>query len=56
MLSTPHLSKQASFHEAMIAGYPAMLCSPGFVTLEEKPGQLDGQALAARLSYFLWNS
>jgi hypothetical protein len=44
------------FEEAMIAGYSAVLCSPGFVCLEEKPGTLDNAALASRLSYFLWNS
>jgi hypothetical protein len=44
------------FEEAMIAGYSAVLCSPGFVCLEEKPGPLDPAALASRLSYFLWNS
>jgi hypothetical protein len=44
------------FEEAMIAGYTAILCSPGFVCLEEKPGPLDTAALASRLSYFLWNS
>ncbi|MDF2439176.1 MAG: hypothetical protein JWN98_160 [Abditibacteriota bacterium] len=45
-----------SFSDAMIAGYTAVLCSPGFLYLEEKPGRLDGYALASRLSYFLWNS
>jgi hypothetical protein len=45
----------ADFEEAMIAGYIAALCSPGFLYLEEKPGALDGYALASRLSYFLWN-
>ena len=44
------------FAEAMIAGYSGVLCSPEFVCLEEKPGKLDDAALAARLSYFLWNS
>jgi len=44
------------FEEAMIAAYSAVLCSPGFVCLEEKPGALDTAALASRLSYFLWNS
>ena len=29
-----------SFQDAMIAGYSAALCSPGFVCLEEKPGRL----------------
>jgi hypothetical protein len=45
-----------SFADALIAGYSAALCSPGFVGLEEKPGRLDRAALAVRLSYFLWNS
>jgi hypothetical protein len=44
------------FTDAMIAAYTAVLCSPEFVTLEEKPGRLDSYALAERLSYFLWNS
>src|SRR6185436_14026210 len=45
-----------NFTDAMIAGYTAVLCSPEFVYLEEKPGRLDDYALAARLSFFLWNS
>ena len=40
----------------MIAGYVAVLCSPGFLYLEEQPGKLNGNALASRLSYFLWNA
>jgi hypothetical protein len=40
----------------MLAGYSAVLCSPGFVCLEERPGLLDDYALASRLAYFLWNS
>ncbi len=44
------------FAEAMLAGYTAVLCSPGFLYLEEAPGVLDDNALAARLSYFLWNA
>jgi hypothetical protein len=46
----------ASFADAMIAGYTAVLCSPGFVCLEEQPGPLDDHAVAARLAFFLWNS
>jgi mono/diheme cytochrome c family protein len=46
----------SSFTDAMVAGYSAVLCSPVFVCLEEKPGRLDDRALAARLAYFLWNS
>lgn len=30
-----------SFTDAMISNYSAVLCSPAFVTLEEKPGRLD---------------
>lgn len=43
------------FAEAMLAAYTAILCSPGFLFLEEQPGPLPGTALASRLSYFLWN-
>ncbi|MBI4622273.1 MAG: DUF1592 domain-containing protein [Verrucomicrobia bacterium] len=45
-----------SFAEAMFTGYTAVLCSPEFLCLEEKPGRLDDHALASRLSFFLWNS
>jgi hypothetical protein len=44
------------FAEAMIAGYSAVLCSPDFTCVEEKPGRLDDDALASRLAFFLWNS
>lgn len=39
-------------------GLKAMLCSPGFLYLEEAGGEagLDEFAIAARLSYFLWAS
>ena len=50
------LSKGNGFTDAMIAGYTAVLCSPGFLYLEEKPGRLEARALASRLSFFLWNS
>ena len=46
----------ANFTDALITAYTGVLCSPAFVTLEEKPGLLDDHALATRLSYFLWNS
>lgn len=45
-----------SFTDSMIAGYTAVLSSPGFLYFKEKPGRLDDVALASRLSYFLWNS
>jgi mono/diheme cytochrome c family protein len=46
----------SSFTDAMIVGYTAVLSSPAFLYLHEKPGRLDDLALAERLSYFLWNS
>jgi hypothetical protein len=46
----------SGFTEALFTAYSGVLCSPAFVTLEERPGPLDDHALAARLSYFLWNS
>lgn len=50
------LDNQYSFEDALIAGYTAVLASPGFLYLDSKPGRLDDYALAERLSYFLWNS
>jgi len=50
------MASGSSFTDAMIAGYTAVLCSPGFVCVEEAPGRLDSLALATRLSLFLWNS
>lgn len=46
----------SGFTEAMMAGYVAVMCSPGFLYLEELPGPLSAWALASRLSYFLWNA
>ena len=45
-----------SFEEAMLAAYRTALLSPDFLFLNEPTGQLDGFAVATRLSYFLWNS
>ena len=42
--------------DGLRAAYRAILCSPRFLTLVEAPGDLDDHALAARLSYMLWNS
>ncbi len=44
------------FAQSLIATYTAVLCSPGFVFLAERPGPLDDDALASRLAFFLWNS
>ena len=48
--------ENATVQDALKAAYRAILCSPRFHTFIEKPGQLDDHALAARLSYTLWNS
>jgi hypothetical protein len=50
------IEKGNSFADAMIAAYTAVLCSPEFLCLIEKPGPLDDHALANRLAFFLWNS
>ncbi len=50
------LTNGYSFEEAMRVGYKAVLTSPEFLFLKEKPGKLDDYALASRLSYFLWSS
>lgn len=42
-----------SFEDALRAAVSAILCSPDFLYLNEKPGPLDDFALASRLSYFL---
>jgi hypothetical protein len=44
------------FTYSMVAGYTAVLCSPGFLYLEEETGRLTDYALASRLAFFLWNS
>ena len=42
--------------DALRAAYRAILCSPRFLTFVEKPGRLDNDAMASRLSFALWNS
>jgi hypothetical protein len=54
-LVTDQLDAKESFEEAMRVGYKAVLCSADFLFFQEKKGSLDDFALAARLSYFLWN-
>ncbi len=50
------LAEKRSFQEAVRVGVKAVLVSPDFLFLREKPGKLDDFALASRLSYFLWSS
>lgn len=49
-------SKGFGFAASMLSAYKAVLSSPGFLFVEERPGALDSHALASRLSLFLWNS
>jgi hypothetical protein len=44
------------FAGSVLAGYTAVLSSPEFVFIDDKPGRLDNHALATRLALFLWNS
>ncbi|HVE42822.1 MAG TPA: DUF1592 domain-containing protein [Planctomycetota bacterium] len=50
------LNEKDSFEQAIRVGLSAVLASPKFLFLEEKPGALDDYALASRLSYFFWSS
>lgn len=50
------LAEKRSFEQAVRVGLLAMLVSPEFLYLREKPGRLDDFALASRLSYFLWST
>src|SRR5436853_7717140 len=44
------------FTKSLIAAYTAILCSPGYLYVQEAPGRLDNYALATRLSLFHSNS
>lgn len=45
-----------TFELAVRAALKGVLISPEFLFLRERPGKLDGFALANRLSYFLWST
>jgi hypothetical protein len=48
--------KGSGFARSMLSAYTAVLSSPAFLFTDEKPGRLDDNALASRLSFFLVNS
>ena len=50
------LAAKQSFEKAVRVGLAAIMVSPEFLFLREKPGKLDDFALASRLSYFLWST
>ena len=42
--------------DALQLGFQTILCAPGFLYQHEGEGELNGYALATRLSYLLWSS
>jgi len=50
------LDAGAPFEDALRVGLKAVLVSPEFLYLVERPGQLTPHPLASRLSYFLWST
>jgi hypothetical protein len=48
--------QKVGFAGSLLSTYTAVLTSPGFLFVEESPGELDDHALATRLALFLWNS
>lgn len=50
------LAAKHSFEKAVRVGLTAIMLSPEFLFLREKPGKLDDFSLASRLSYFLWST
>src|SRR5262249_5855486 len=50
------LAEGSTFEQALRVGLKAVMVSPNFLFLREKPGPLDDFALASRLSYFLWGT
>ncbi|MSU50649.1 MAG: DUF1592 domain-containing protein [Opitutus sp.] len=55
-LADAQLDAGATFEEAMLTAYTAVLAAPDFLFLRKNAGRLDDYALAARLSYFLWST
>ena len=56
------VTSQLEFHDSLRTGLQRVLCSPGFLFLEEptgerrEPRRLTDYELASRLSYFLWST
>src|SRR5207237_4556419 len=50
------LDAKYTFEKAVRVGLMAVMVSPDFLFLRERPGKLDDFALASRLSYFLWST
>jgi hypothetical protein len=50
------LAEKYSFEAAVRVALKAVMVSPEFLFLREESGKLDDNALASRLSYFLWST
>jgi hypothetical protein len=55
-LAIDELDAGEPFVEAVRVGMRGVLAAPQFLLFQEAPGKLDEDALASRLSYFLWSS
>jgi mono/diheme cytochrome c family protein len=55
-LALDRLKAGYEFDKAVRVGLDGILCSPDFLLIEERPGRLTDEAIASRLSYFLWSS
>lgn len=44
------------FTQSLLTAYTAVLSSPAFLYVQEEPGRLSDDAVATRLTLFLWNS
>ncbi|MCE9534471.1 MAG: DUF1592 domain-containing protein [Planctomycetes bacterium] len=50
------VKEKNTFEQAIRAAFTAVMVSPEFLFLQEKPGKLNDFALASRLSYFFWST
>ncbi len=55
-LARDRIAAGASFDKALRIALKGVLCAPDFLLLDEQPGKLSDEAVASRLSYFLWSS
>jgi cytochrome c553 len=55
-VAVARLADGYTFEQAMRAALKGVLLAPEFLFLREVPGKLDDDALASRLSYFLWST
>lgn len=56
VITDARVKEGATFEDSLLAAYHTALLSPDFLFLNEPVGKLDGEAIAIRLSYLLWNS